>query len=186
MLIYTAGWFDVCILCLSHFIFWQNLKMKVSHPRFLNIGNQKNLNSEFPACLERKTSSDPSCVGDSSSSLSQNVFLFPEVGDECFHFALSLAIYIALVIFRGNWSYGSQLSVIQDTLIQEGTPLLWPVWLWAAIPGDINLYITVYYEMADISNGMRFRTLRMHYNLQVCLFESERWNVLVWFAFLAF
>ncbi|XP_050243779.1 uncharacterized protein LOC126692278 isoform X1 [Quercus robur] len=110
----------------------KNLKMKVSHPRFLNIGNQKNLNSEFPACLERKTSSDPSCVGDSSSSLSQNVFLFPE-----------------------------------DTLIQEGTPLLWPVWLWAAIPGDINLYITVYYEMADISRGMRFRTLRMHYNLQV-------------------
>lgn len=107
------------------------------------------------------------------------MFLFPEVGDECFHFAFSLAIYIALVIFRGNWSYGSQLSMIQDTLIQEGTPLLWPVWLWAATPGDINLYITVYYEMADISRGMRFRTLRMHYNLQVCLFESERWNVLV-------
>lgn len=81
-------------------------------------------------------------------------------------------------IFIGNWSYGSQLSVFQDTLIQGETPLLWPVWLRAAVPGDINLYMTIYYEVGDTSSVMRYRTLRMHYNLQVCLFESDRWNVL--------
>lgn len=110
----------------------KKLKVKVSHPRFLNIGNQENLNTQFPACLERKTNSEQSCVGASSNNLSETVFLFPE-----------------------------------DTLIQGETPLLWPVWLRAAVPGDINLYMTIYYEVGDISSVMRYRTLRMHYNLQV-------------------
>ncbi len=85
-------------IVLNHFIFWQKLKVKVSHPRFLNIGNQENLNTQFPACLERKTNSEQSCVGASSNNLSETVFLFPEVSDECCHYALSLAICIALVI----------------------------------------------------------------------------------------
>ncbi|KAI9126871.1 hypothetical protein K1719_002467 [Acacia pycnantha] len=32
----------------------KNLKMKISHPRFLNIGNQESMNSELPACLMKK------------------------------------------------------------------------------------------------------------------------------------
>lgn len=58
--------------------------------------------------------------------------------------------------------------VFQETLIQGEMPLLWPLWLRAAVPGHISLYISVYYEMGDISSVMRYRTLRMHYNLQVC------------------
>ncbi|KAE8125213.1 hypothetical protein FH972_020046 [Carpinus fangiana] len=110
----------------------QNLKMKISHPRFLNIGDQENLKTEFPSSLEKKKASEQSGVHASSNNLSQTVFLFPK-----------------------------------DTSIQGKTPLLWPLWLRAAVPGDISLYITVYYEMGDISSIIKFRTLRMHYDLQV-------------------
>ncbi|GLT60810.1 hypothetical protein SLA2020_335590 [Shorea laevis] len=110
----------------------QNLKMKISHPRFLNIGDQENLKTEFPSCLEKKTDSEQSGVRASSNNLSETVFLFPK-----------------------------------ETSIQGKTPLLWPLWLRAAVPGYISLYITVYYEMADISSIIKYRTLRMHYDLQV-------------------
>ncbi|XP_059462278.1 uncharacterized protein LOC132191337 isoform X3 [Corylus avellana] len=110
----------------------QNLKMKISDPRFLNIGDQENLKTEFPSCLEKKKASEQSGVHGSSNNLSQTVFLFPK-----------------------------------DTSIQGKTPLLWPLWLRAAVPGYISLYITVYYEMGDISSIIKYRTLRMHYDLQV-------------------
>ncbi|KAG7958379.1 hypothetical protein I3843_10G018400 [Carya illinoinensis] len=110
----------------------QNLKLKISHPRFLNIGSHGNLKTEFPSCLEKKMASERSVVHANSNNLSQTVFLFPK-----------------------------------ETLIQGEMPLLWPLWLRAAVPGHISLYISVYYEMGDISSVMRYRTLRMHYNLQV-------------------
>ncbi|KAL0555266.1 hypothetical protein IC582_009208 [Cucumis melo] len=55
----------------------------------------------------------------------------------------------------------------QDTLIQGGTPLLLPLWFRAAVPGNISLYVSIYYEMEDVSNIMRYRILRLHYNIQV-------------------
>lgn len=110
----------------------QNLKMKISHPRFLKIGNHENLRAEFPSCLEKKTVSEQSGVHASSNNLSQTVFLFPK-----------------------------------DTLVQGETPLLWPLWFRAAVPGSFSLYITVYYEMGDILSVLKYRTLRMRYDLQV-------------------
>lgn len=86
-----AACFGVYIM-LTHLIFWQNLKMKISHPRFLNIGDQENLKTEFPSCLEKKTDSEQSGVRASSNNLSETVFLFPKVSDECFRYALSLVI----------------------------------------------------------------------------------------------
>ncbi|KAG6580753.1 Trafficking protein particle complex subunit 8, partial [Cucurbita argyrosperma subsp. sororia] len=55
----------------------------------------------------------------------------------------------------------------EDTSIQGGTPLLLPLWLRAAVPGNISLYISIYYEMEGVSDIMRYRILRMHYNIQV-------------------
>ncbi|PON63122.1 TRAPP II complex, Trs [Parasponia andersonii] len=109
----------------------KNLKMKVSHPRFLNIGSRESLNVEFPACLEKKRS-EHNNVRHNPSNMSQPVFLFPE-----------------------------------DTIIKGESPLLWPLWFRAAVPGNIFLYITIYYEIEDTSSAMRYRTLCMHYNLQV-------------------
>lgn len=83
-------------------------------------------------------------------------------------FLLCVAELVIPYIRRQLWLYGSRLSVFQDTSIQGKTPLLWPLWLRAAVPGYISLYITVYYEMGDISSIIKYRTLRMHYDLQVC------------------
>lgn len=59
-------------------VFWQNMKMKISHPRFLNVGNQEVLNMEFPACLEKKVNP---AKGDAQgkSNASDTLFIFPEV-----------------------------------------------------------------------------------------------------------
>ncbi|TYI32626.1 hypothetical protein ES332_A04G077200v1 [Gossypium tomentosum] len=55
----------------------------------------------------------------------------------------------------------------EDISVQEETSLSWPLWFHAAVPGHVSLYITVYYEMENVSSIMKFRTLRMHSNLQV-------------------
>lgn len=65
------------------------------------------------------------------------------------------------------WSYVFLLLMLQDAIIKGETPLLWPLWFRAAVPGNISLYITIYYEIEDTSSTMRYRTLCMHHNLQV-------------------
>lgn len=57
--------------------------------------------------------------------------------------------------------------MFQDTIIKGETPLLWPLWFRAAVPGNISMYITLYYEIEYESSAMRYRTLCMHHNLQV-------------------
>lgn len=58
-------------------------------------------------------------------------------------------------------------TTFQDFIIQGEEPVLWPVWFRAAIPGMMSLYITVYYEMGDVSSIMRYRTLRMCHFFEV-------------------
>lgn len=55
----------------------------------------------------------------------------------------------------------------QDAVIHGETLFCWPLWLRAAIRGNTSLYITIYYEMGDTSTMMRYRTLRMLYNMEV-------------------
>ncbi|CAN6303271.1 unnamed protein product [Urochloa humidicola] len=54
----------------------------------------------------------------------------------------------------------------QDIEIQAGATLSWPIWFHAATPGNVSLYISLYYEM-ESSSDIKYRTLRMHYNLEV-------------------
>ncbi|XP_010247554.1 PREDICTED: trafficking protein particle complex subunit 8 isoform X2 [Nelumbo nucifera] len=61
----------------------------------------------------------------------------------------------------------SCFSFPEDVDIQGGKTLLWPLWLHAAVPGSICLYITIYYEMENVLSEMKYRTLRMHYDLEV-------------------
>ncbi|XP_050228133.1 uncharacterized protein LOC126677515 [Mercurialis annua] len=110
----------------------KNLKMKISHPRFLNIGDREDLNREIPDCLEKKSDSEQISALSDPKKASHGTFLFPE-----------------------------------DISIDRGKPLSWPLWLRAAFPGNISLLIVIYYEMGDVSNAMRYRTLRMRYSLQV-------------------
>lgn len=62
--------------------------MKISSPRFLNVGSSEILNTEFPACLEKKTDPEQR-VGVNHNKESQTVFLFPEVS---FYFIFNLFI----------------------------------------------------------------------------------------------
>ncbi|KAG8479809.1 hypothetical protein CXB51_029576 [Gossypium anomalum] len=110
----------------------KNLKMKISNPRFLYAGNQKELNADFPACLKKKMNVEKSGSHANVNKTLQNLFHFPE-----------------------------------DISVQEETSLSWPLWFHAAVRGNIPLYITIYYEMEGVSSIMKYRTLRMHYNLQV-------------------
>jgi hypothetical protein len=54
----------------------------------------------------------------------------------------------------------------QDIEIQAGGTLSWPIWFHAATPGNVSLYISLYSEM-ESSCDIKYRTLRMHYNLEV-------------------
>jgi len=65
-------------------LFWQNLKMKISHPRFLIIGNQENVKLEFPGCLTKKIDSVQSDAHASPNVMSETVFSFPVVSIESF------------------------------------------------------------------------------------------------------
>ncbi|KAI5679651.1 hypothetical protein M9H77_00878 [Catharanthus roseus] len=110
----------------------KNLKMKVSHPRFLSIGDQEVMKTEFPGCLERRGNFAQGHASAKTNKASDNVFLFPE-----------------------------------DTVISGESPFLWPVYLRAAVPGNISLYTIIYYEVGDTSSVIRYRLLRMHYNVEV-------------------
>ncbi|XP_020877887.1 trafficking protein particle complex subunit 8 isoform X1 [Arabidopsis lyrata subsp. lyrata] len=108
----------------------KNLKMKISHPRFLSPGNhEEELTTEFPDCLKK---GDEQNIVQHETNRTSSVFAFPK-----------------------------------DVSLQGDRSLRWPLWLRAAIPGTISLYYTIYYEMENVSSIMKYRTLRMHYTLQV-------------------
>jgi len=53
--------------------------MKVSPPRFLQIGHKEATNMEFPVCLEKGTESAENYIQSKTKKASDGVFLFPEV-----------------------------------------------------------------------------------------------------------
>lgn len=66
---------------------------------------------------------------------------------------------------KGNFK-GLLFALPQDIEIQPGAALSWPMWFHAATPGNVSLYMSLYYEM-ESSSDVKYRTLRMHYNLEV-------------------
>ncbi|XP_058085040.1 uncharacterized protein LOC131232663 [Magnolia sinica] len=112
----------------------KNLKVKISHPRFLMPGSQKDMDMEFPACLENQPSHD-------QNNVHTNVM--------------------------EKKSIGSLFSFPKDLAIQGGSTLLWPLWMHTGVFGRISLSLSIYYEMENASSDMSYRTLRMHYNLEV-------------------
>lgn len=110
----------------------KNLKMRISHPRFLNIAAQEVMDSEFPTYMKNQAKSSRSCTQSDAFKTVETVFQFPED-------------------LSNSWQ----------------APLKWPLWFRAAAAGSISLYITLYYEMEDESSVIKYRTLRMHYNVEV-------------------
>lgn len=64
-------------------------------------------------------------------------------------------------------------SAFQDIVIQGDSPLSWPLWLHAAVPGNVSLYIILYYEIEDAESSIKYRTLRMFYNMEVTCLAKE-------------
>lgn len=58
---------------------WQNLKMRISHPRFLDIAAQEVMNLEFPSFLRKQANSSQCCRMPDASRTAKTVFVFPEV-----------------------------------------------------------------------------------------------------------
>lgn len=77
--------------------------MKISHPRFLIIGNQENMKLEFPACLTKKTDSVQSDAHANPNIMSDTVFSFPEVSVESSWCKLCITTLISADIL--NWSH---------------------------------------------------------------------------------
>lgn len=111
----------------------KNIKMKLSHPRFVIPGDLSEVDFEFPQCLRKHVQSEISTV---STKRTQ--------GD----------------------AKGLLFTFSQDIKIQEGATFSWPIWFHAATPGNFSLYISLYYEMESPSE-ITYRTLRMHYNIEV-------------------
>lgn len=55
----------------------------------------------------------------------------------------------------------------EDTVISGESRFTWPVYLRPAAPGNISLFITIYYEVGDGTSVIRYRLLRMYYNVEV-------------------
>ncbi|CAA3007877.1 trafficking particle complex subunit 8 isoform X1 [Olea europaea subsp. europaea] len=55
----------------------------------------------------------------------------------------------------------------ENASISGEKAFIWPLWFRAAASGSISLYVTIYYEVEDLSALIRYRTLRMHYSLEV-------------------
>lgn len=144
----------------------QNLKMKISHPRLLCVGKQDELMKKIPACLERKTVAEQSGALGNSRKMPQALFVFPEVSLIVPPVHLPLANYI--IVAGAFFGFMPFCLRVQDITVHGNTPLLWPLWFRAAVPGNISLLITIYYEIGNMSSFIKYRTLRMSYNLQVC------------------
>lgn len=102
-LLSSCSFLHAIFLKTFHLLFWQNLKMKISHPRFLIIGNQENMKLEFPACLTKKTDSVQSDAHANPNIMSDTVFSFPEVSVESSWCKLCITTLISADIL--NWSH---------------------------------------------------------------------------------
>ncbi|VAI37663.1 unnamed protein product [Triticum turgidum subsp. durum] len=110
----------------------KNIKMKISHPRFVIPGDSSDLDLEFPQCLRKHVQSDSNTVSEGTKeNVKGSLFAFP-----------------------------------QGIKIQGGATFSWPIWFHAATPGNFSLYLSLYYEM-ESTTDIPYRTLRMHYNVEV-------------------
>ena len=73
--------------------------MKISHPRYLNIGNPEVLDVNFPACLEKKSSSVHKDIDLDITKQSETVFHFPEVSEvQFYHWLATISMETANLV----------------------------------------------------------------------------------------
>eukprot|EP01018_Ginkgo_biloba_P005816 Gb_19012 [translate_table: standard] len=116
----------------------KNMKLKINHPRFLIAGELEDLDAEFPVCLEAQEKN--------------KIHVRWPNDDNSDMKAVS-----------GNTIF----SFPKDVSLEGGSTLLWPLWLHTGEAGTLSLSISIYYETETPSEDMNYRTLRLHFNVQV-------------------
>lgn len=139
----------------------QNIKMKISHPRFVIPGDSSDLDLEFPRCLRKHVQSDSNTVPEGTKeNVKGSLFPFPQV-----RWFKALSCFTNLICVTDLFTIFTFIS-FQDIKIQGGATFSWPIWFHAATPGNFSLYLSLYYEM-ESTTDIPYRTLRMHYNVEV-------------------
>ncbi|KAL2621911.1 hypothetical protein R1flu_002116 [Riccia fluitans] len=62
---------------------------------------------------------------------------------------------------------GFIFSFPEETVLEGGSTMLWPLWLHARQGGTFALNTVIYYEPDKLSSGLRYRTVRITHSLQV-------------------
>lgn len=89
----------------SLYLCWQNLKMRISHPRFLNIAAQEVMDSEFPTYMKNQAKSSRSCTQSDAFKTVETVFQFPEVDALCLCVTLYTTSSLGCVMHAINFSF---------------------------------------------------------------------------------
>ncbi|GBG66954.1 hypothetical protein CBR_g74641 [Chara braunii] len=132
----------------------RRMRIKFSHPGFLCMGQQSDLDPEFPLCLDvsatRRALSARLESMNTSAATDPLAFALPDIG---------------------SGRKGHVFSFSPGTRLDGGSTLLWPLWLHARQSGIQTFHMLVYYEPAVEANGaepsMKYRTLRMMHDIQV-------------------
>ncbi|KAG0574737.1 hypothetical protein KC19_VG286600 [Ceratodon purpureus] len=61
----------------------------------------------------------------------------------------------------------SVFSFPEDTLLEGGSTVLWPLWLHTRQPGTLSLNSIIYYEPDGFSVGLKYRIVRLAESIQV-------------------
>ncbi|XP_057823878.2 uncharacterized protein LOC131036088 isoform X2 [Cryptomeria japonica] len=116
----------------------KDTKLKINHPRFLIVGNLEDLDAEFPFCLETQQNDKIDAIrGNGNDS--------------------------DIMTNSSNFIF----TFPKDFKIEGGSTILWPLWLHTGEAGNVSLNISIYYETEKALEQMTYRTLRMHYDVQV-------------------
>ncbi|KZV17131.1 trafficking protein particle complex subunit 8 [Dorcoceras hygrometricum] len=80
----------------------KSLKLRVSHPRFINIADQEVIKQEFPTCLEKQADSQNSTYLDTPKD-TNSIFVFPETEPICWEKPLVWPLWFRAAV-AGNVS----------------------------------------------------------------------------------
>ncbi|KAG0593829.1 hypothetical protein M758_UG023200 [Ceratodon purpureus] len=104
-----------------------------------------------------------------------NVLLVGKAGDLDMEFPSCLQVQavqedqleLKQVDIAKSKSRPSVFSFPEDTRLEGGSTVLWPLWLHARQPGILSLNSIMYYEPDSPSVGLKYRTVRLTENIQV-------------------
>ncbi|XP_051131915.1 uncharacterized protein LOC127251976 isoform X2 [Andrographis paniculata] len=97
----------------------KNLKMRISHPRFLNVADEDVMNSEFPSCLRKQENLSETCTQVDVAKAANSIFVFPETRAISWETPLKWPLW-----FRAAAAGSISLYIIIYYEIEDGSSVL--------------------------------------------------------------